>query len=78
MSANKDNPDIVALVDYATGKSFLRLHLDIEIPKEQFRNLLDLMDEKKYNEALSMMEKCQYECSDYLKLFFGKRLLVKE
>lgn len=75
MGATASNPDIEPFTDYATGRSYLRLHLDVEIPRDKFRDLLDLMDSGDFDSAKSFVSNISPESSEYLDLFFGKSLL---
>ncbi|RED15680.1 hypothetical protein [Parasphingopyxis lamellibrachiae] len=77
MGATASNPDIEPFTDYATGKSYLRLHLDVEIPRDKFRDLIDLMDSDNFESAKDFVTRISPESSEYLDLFFGKSLLRK-
>ena len=44
MSMDPEHPDHELVVDYATGKRFLRFHLDIELAPEQFASVQNPME----------------------------------
>lgn len=74
MGTSHTTPDIEAVLDSGTETAFLRLHLDIVIPRQRYIELATLMDQERFHEAEAMMLEIAPHAADYIGLFFGKDL----
>ncbi len=69
MGANVKNLEIVT--DYADGRSFIRLHRDVVLPKEICGTLRDLLDAGDWEEAKAIaLEHAPADAREELALFF--------
>ena len=72
MSQNPKEPDIQLIDDVATGEHFLRLHLDIPMPSDQFEEVRTLLLQNKQLDSRSLIQVIGNEAtSPYLELFFN-------
>jgi hypothetical protein len=74
MGTALEKPDVEACLDSGTGTAFLRLHLDIVIPRARFLELATLMDAKRFAEAEALMLDLRPDAREYLDCFFSKDL----
>jgi hypothetical protein len=77
MGTEREHPDIEAVLDSGTDTAFLRLHLDIVIPRQRFIELASLMDAERFNEAEALMLKLRPDTCEYLHMFFEKDLRAR-
>ena len=74
MGTSLQNPNIILSLDGATDTAFLRLDVDIEIPRENYLELAGLMDGGNYDEALALMHLLRPDAETFLNFFFGRAL----
>lgn len=74
MGTTLENPNVIASLDSATDTAFLRLDVDIVIPRERYLELATLMDAEQFDEAFDLMLNLRPDAADYLGFFFGKKL----
>lgn len=71
MGATKSNPDKELVVDYANGRHFLRLHLDLNLSKNDFNRIKNILDSQGIiagkNELKTLLDK---DAHPYIDLFF--------
>ena len=74
MSQDKNNPDRELVLDYSLKKSFVRLHLDVEVSWSDRDEVKSLMDRGAWDELGSVLiEREGAELKPFVDLFFSRR-----
>ncbi|MDP2816138.1 MAG: hypothetical protein Q8O19_05605 [Rectinemataceae bacterium] len=79
MGKNVNDPDREIVVDYADGSSFLRLHLDIPLPRELTDRVRACLDGGDALTAIALItEHAGSGVEPYLRLFFQKDIAASQ
>ena len=74
MGTHLDKPDVEVCFDAATDRAFLRLHLDLNIPRGHFIELAALMEAELFEEAEALLMQLRPDAHEFLDLFFRQEL----
>lgn len=72
-----EKPDVSACLDSGTDRAYLKLDVEIDIPRERFIELALLMDAERFNEAEALMLDLRPDAAEYLHMFFEKDLRTR-
>lgn len=71
MSQLLERPDVEACFDAANDRAFLRLHLDLNIPRERYMELATLIEAGHHEEVEALMLELRPEAAPFLELFLA-------
>jgi hypothetical protein len=77
MGVALEKPDVSACLDSGTDRAFLRLDVEIDIPRDRFMELAALMDAERFKEAELLMLDLRPDAADYIQFFFEKDLRAR-
>ncbi len=70
MSADKKNPDIEMVVDYATERKFMRLHLDVDLEPALFNSVKSQLDAGNFKVAKMLLDEAYPGLDSFTNVFF--------
>lgn len=74
MGTALEKPDVEICLDSSDGRAFVRLHLDVNIPRARYLELATLMDLERFDEAEALMLELHPDAAAFLDMFFSREI----